>query len=171
MAERTVSLFILLLALCFYAAIFGAIAASITAIQVQVRKFQRVVDSTDEFGAVNDLPPALREKMARYALFDWSQNHGFSPKQFLGDLPLSVQSEVLLYIHASLVQRVPFFRCCSDRFLEAAILRMVPQVVLEGDYVYREGDKSDGQARQLRRWRWRGAVPPGEAHVRTEQIL
>ena len=46
------------------------------------------------------------------------------------------------YINRTLIERVPLFKQCSDRFLEAMILRMTSQVCLAGDYVFKEGSKS-----------------------------
>lgn len=139
--EQLVHCIILLVSLSFYALIFSSIAGSIQAFQVQFRKFQARVDSSVEFAAVNDLPRELRTKMDLYVRRDWQTNHGFLPELFLADLPTSVQSEVMLYIHSALVQRVPFFRTCSDAFLSSVILRMRPQVLLAGDYVFRSGDR------------------------------
>lgn len=46
------------------------------------------------------------------------------------------------FINRTLIERVPLFKQCSDRFLEAIILRMSGQVCLAGDYIFKEGDRS-----------------------------
>jgi len=68
------------------------------------------------------------------------QTKGFEINDMLRNLPTSVQSEIMMYINAGLIERVPLFKQCSERFLEAIILRMGIQCVLANDYVFKEGE-------------------------------
>ena len=91
---------------------------------------------------VYELPLDLQRKLFDYTNAMWNQNKGFETEAMLAHLPTSVKAEVMLHINESLIQRVPLLKQCSDRFLEAIILRMSSQVCLAGDYIFKEGDKS-----------------------------
>ena len=91
---------------------------------------------------VYELPLDLQRKLFDYTNAMWNQNKGFETETMLAHLPTSVKAEVMLHINESLIQRVPLLKQCSDRFLEAIILRMSSQVCLGGDYIFKEGDKS-----------------------------
>lgn len=173
--EQTVGLFILMAAICFYAGIFSSISAALSSLQQQSRAYQKLIDSTKEFAAVNGLPTNLTAKLCNYERHRWQQTHGFEMRDILGMVPLTVQSKILACIHATLITSVPFFRNfmtsltsssssrqlldndthpngdariditkhSNTKLLDAIILRLrPPTILLEGDYLFREGDLS-----------------------------
>ena len=140
--EQAVVIPILMLSALIYATIFGNMAYAIETITSTIRRYQSRMDMVKEFSGVYELPVELQKKLFDYTNAMWNQNKGFETEQMIAHLPTSVKAEVMLHINESLIQRVPLLKQCSDRFLEAIILRMSSQVCLPGDYVFKEGDKS-----------------------------
>ena len=140
--EQAVVIPILMLSALIYATIFGNMAYAIETITSTIRRYQSRMDMVKEFISVYELPVELQKKLFDYTNAMWNQNKGFETEQMIAHLPTSVKAEVMLHINESLIQRVPLLKQCSDRFLEAIILRMSSQVCLPGDYVFKEGDKS-----------------------------
>jgi CRP-like cAMP-binding protein len=140
--EQATVIPILLLSALIYAMIFGNMAYAIETLTATIRRYQTRMDNVKEFIKVYELPGELQKKLYNYNDEMWNQNKGFESDAMLAHLPTSVKAEVMMFINQSLIERVPLLKQCSDRFLEAIILRMSTQVCLPGDYIFREGDKS-----------------------------
>jgi CRP-like cAMP-binding protein len=140
--EQATVIPMLMLSALIYASIFGSMAYAIETITSTIRRYQSRMDSVKEFALVYELPRELQQKLFDYTNAAWNQTKGFETTEMLSHLPTSVKADIMLYINRTLVERVPLFKQCSDRFLEAMILRMSSQVCLAGDFVFKEGDKS-----------------------------
>ena len=134
--------FVLMATGVIYAAVFGNMSEAIHALSTSVRRYHGILDGVKEFSSIYALPPQLSGKLLRYAQANWDTTKGFQMDDVLSILPLSVHSEVLSHINHSLVMRVPLFRECHPRFLDAIITKLHNMVCLSGDYVFREGDMS-----------------------------
>ena len=134
--------FVLMATGVIYAAVFGNMSEAIHALSTSVRRYHGILDGVKEFSSIYMLPPPLAAKLLRYAQANWDTTKGFSMDDVLSIVPLSVHSEVLSHINHSLVMRVPLFRECHPRFLDAIITKLHNMVCLGGDYVFREGDMS-----------------------------
>ena len=134
--------FVLMATGVIYAAVFGNMSEAIHALSTSVRRYHGTLDGVKEFSSIYALPQPLTTKLLRYAQANWDTTKGFRMDDVLDILPLSVHSEVLSHINHSLVMRVPLFRECHPRFLDAIITKLHNMVCLSGDYVFREGDMS-----------------------------
>ena len=134
--------FVLMATGVIYAAVFGSVSEAIHALSTSVRRYHGMLDDVKEFSSIYALPPVLTSKLLRYAQANWDTTKGFQMDDVLAILPLSVHSAVLSHINHSLVMRVPLFRECHPRFLDAIITKLHNMVCLHGDYIFREGDMS-----------------------------
>ena len=140
--EQGYACFVLLATGVVYAAVFGNMANAIHSLTTSVRRHHDILDGVHEFSDIYALPVPLHHKLLAYAQQHWNHTKGFEVAEVIGPLPLSVKAEILSHINSSLLQRVPLFRECSPRFLDAIILQLRPVVCLPGDYIFREGDMS-----------------------------
>ena len=140
--EQAVVIPILMLSALIYATIFGNVAYAVETLSSTIRRYQNRMDMIKEFIKVYELPIDLQQKLFDYTNAMWNQNKGFETEEMLSHLPTSVKAEIMMHINESLIERVPLLKQCSDRFLEAIILRMSTQVCLAGDFIFKQGDKS-----------------------------
>ena len=56
------------------------------------------------------------------------------------NLSPALLSEINIYLHRDMVQKVPFFATCSSAVVQAVVQRLVPEVYLEGDFVIHHAD-------------------------------
>ena len=133
---------ILIISALIYATIFGNMAYAIETLSATYRRYQNKIDHVKEFVNVYEIPIELHQKLTDYTNEIWNQTKGFETEHMLANLPTSVKADIMMYLNHTLIQRVPLFKQCTDRFLEAIILRMYSQVCLTNDYVFKEGDKS-----------------------------
>ena len=55
-------------------------------------------------------------------------------------LPYPIRSDVMMHLHEELVKKVPMFQQAEGSFLRALVVRLGNQVILQGDYLFRQGD-------------------------------
>jgi CRP-like cAMP-binding protein len=140
--ERAYICVVLMAVLVIFAAILGQIQFAVRSVTGRARRYQKISDDLESYMKAYEIPKNLKKKLVNYKEANWNQNKGFDSSSILASLPASVRSEILIHINGSLVDRVPFLRNCSKRFLQAIILRLRLQICLSGDYLCREGEKS-----------------------------
>lgn len=106
------------------------------------RRYQQEKDKIKEFINIYEMPLAIQKKLYKYTDTLWHQNKGFDLEDLMKNLPKSVKAEVMMALNTTLVANVPLFKQCSDRFLEAVIVRLGTQVCLAGDYIFKQGEQS-----------------------------
>ena len=146
-SERSLFIPFIMISTLMYATIFGNIAYVTDIIAATTRRYQHRMDNTREFcgayGISNDKSEGrLGAKIRKYAVQDWLYTKGFDTKRILHGIPTTVQAQVLRHLYGSLIKSVPLFSECSDKFLDAMVLRLKLQLCLKNDCLFKEGDKS-----------------------------
>lgn len=54
----------------------------------------------------------------------------------LGDLPAGMRTDIALYLHREVLEKVPFFQNASDAFISVLVRYLKPQVMAPGTYMY-----------------------------------
>lgn len=67
---------------------------------------------------------------------------GFQADSFLEELPMGLRAEVMMYLYSAVLSKIPLFRECNPRFVEAIALRLKTQVGLPYEFIFKEGDRS-----------------------------
>ena len=55
-------------------------------------------------------------------------------------LPYPIRTDVMMHLHEEICKRVPMFQQADSAFLRALVVRLRSQVILRGDYLFRQGD-------------------------------
>ena len=103
-------------------------------------RYQAQLDKVNEFIRFHHLPISLRDKLHAYNDFLFAVNQGFDVNQIAHALPPTLQREVYLHLYEHLVRRVPMFANCDNGFIEELVQLLKPQVILEGDCVFRANE-------------------------------
>lgn len=88
-----------------------------------------------------NLPRELRNRVEQYYSYLWHAHGTFelSGAKFKNLSP-ALLTEINIYLHRDMVQKVPFFATCSPAVVQAVVQRLVPEVYLEGDFVIHHND-------------------------------
>lgn len=137
---------------CFYATVVGSVAVLVKNTDVQTSIYYGHMDALNSKMEVMGLPKQLRQRIASYYAFVWkrlrkfSTDHGefhLSVDSFIQELPLVLREEISLFLHKSMVQKVPLFRGCAESFLSDIVVHLRPQVNMPDELIIDVGGVGD----------------------------
>ena len=131
-----------------YAVLFGNVNALVQNMQSTSNKYREKIEVTDEFIETYHIPPGLSTRMRETMDYIWDVNKCFDVQEVLQGLPEALKVDILLYIHKPLISKVPFFRDADDSFVKQLIVELELRVALDGDYIFKEGDRGEVRAEQ-----------------------
>ena len=137
---------------CFYATVVGSVAVLVKNTDVQTKIYCEHMDALNSKMEVMGLPKPLRRRVASYYSFVWkrlrkfSTDHGqfqLNVDSFIQELPLLLREEISLFLHKSMVEKVPLFHGCAESFLSDIVVHLRPQVNMPNELIIDVGDVGD----------------------------
>lgn len=101
------------------------------------------LDKIETFMTLHHTPPELRGKIRRYYNYMWKNKKGYQDDSLLEGLPTKIQSELMLHINRSIVEKVPFLRGADTELLEDLMHELKPRVFVPGQKIFKVGDRGD----------------------------
>ena len=123
-----------------YAAIFGSVALLIQNTGSQWSRYRQRRDDVVQFASLYEIPKPLADKLLEYTSESWRMEKGIDQTAILTTLPLTVRVQVMLHLHQRVIAKVPMFQRAGAAFARALVMRFAAGVVLEGDWLFQEGD-------------------------------
>ncbi|KAH8057515.1 voltage-gated potassium channel [Aureococcus anophagefferens] len=124
----------------FNAAVVSTITAIIVNSNVSTQEFDEQLLRTNEYMRALHLPTELRDRIRDYYFHRWSEGKIFDESLILERLNPELCTEILFYKIRELIPKVPLLRTAGKRFPEILATAMDPQVFIEGDAVFIEGE-------------------------------
>ena len=138
--ERAFAIVTTLISGIVYAFIFGEVALLIQNQGAEWQGYRQKLDSINRFARLYELPTELKAKMQAYTMAAWQLDRGMDKVVVLQDLPEAVRVQVMLHLHEGLINQVHLFKKASAAFLRALVLRFELGIILEGDFLFQQGD-------------------------------
>eukprot|EP00002_Diphylleia_rotans_P025219 TRINITY_DN4986_c0_g1_i6.p1 TRINITY_DN4986_c0_g1~~TRINITY_DN4986_c0_g1_i6.p1 ORF type:complete len:1636 (+),score=306.35 TRINITY_DN4986_c0_g1_i6:100-5007(+) len=140
-AEKFVAICTMLTGAFFYGLLFGNIASVISTMDAASSRLLQKASKLHRYMSYHKLPDDLRVRIQNYFDIMWSRERGLDEFEITHDLPTALRSEVAVYIHRDLVNKVSFFRATHNAgFINSLVLNLKPQIALPGEVILREGD-------------------------------
>jgi voltage-gated potassium channel len=127
----------------FFGFLLGNIATLLFRMDAERERHLTKVDRAEAFMRYHQIPKGLREKVGAYYHYLWESRHHYDDRTVLATLPPTLRAEIILTLHAALIDRVPFFKGAERRSVEEIILALKPRVALPGEILFRAGDPPD----------------------------
>eukprot|EP00002_Diphylleia_rotans_P025766 TRINITY_DN5107_c0_g1_i6.p1 TRINITY_DN5107_c0_g1~~TRINITY_DN5107_c0_g1_i6.p1 ORF type:complete len:1069 (-),score=196.83 TRINITY_DN5107_c0_g1_i6:596-3802(-) len=139
--EKIFSIMAVFFGAAVYASIFGNMTNLIASLDMDGLRYREKLSMLNEYMRYRGLPHSLKDRIRNYYEVIWSRHKGLDESSILNDLPPSLRSDVALYLHHHLVQKVPLFQDCDiPGFINSLVVKLQPQVALPGDYIIRHGE-------------------------------
>lgn len=138
--ERFVTIVFMVIGASFYAEIFGQMVLVMHTIQQQ--------SSEDTFNRQQALQWARERKLGTkiveriqtyYSLVRIHYRH-ISNSAFLNQLPLSLRTEISMFLHEDLIQKVKLFELGDPSFILAVVRHLMPRIYMQEDFIIHRGD-------------------------------
>jgi CRP-like cAMP-binding protein len=88
------------------------------------------------------IPGELERKIVDYYAYAWRQRRAYDESEFLASLPSTLRREVAVHMKRDVLEQVELFHGADPEFVRYVALRLHPEVLTPGDWVFREGDKA-----------------------------
>jgi len=85
------------------------------------------------------LPAGVQQRIQDYYSYMWKQRLGYDETDFLASLPHSLREEVSRHLKKDVLERIDLFREAEEDFVTFMALRLQPQILTPGDWVFRQG--------------------------------
>lgn len=85
-------------------------------------------------------PISLQNRIHDYYDYLWYRHKGLDEEEILADLPLSMRTEIALFLNREIIQKIPFFQGASENFINVLVRLLKPQVCSPGEEIIKFGD-------------------------------
>ncbi|SCC90892.1 Uncharacterized protein SCG7109_BV_00020 [Chlamydiales bacterium SCGC AG-110-M15] len=123
-----------------YAYIIGNMASLVANIDAVAQAYRQKMDSINNYMRLREIPVELQKRIRRYYDYVWSRNKGLSEVNLLSDLPAPLYTELKLFLHREVLQKVPLFHEADSVFLSALVKILQPVSSAPGDFIINEGE-------------------------------
>ncbi|HRD66150.1 MAG TPA: cyclic nucleotide-binding domain-containing protein [Candidatus Competibacter sp.] len=127
----------------FFGFVLGNVATLLFRMDAERERHLTKVDRAEAFMRYHQIPKPLRKKVRDYYHHLWESRHHYDDRTVLATLPPTLRAEIVLSLHAALIDRVPFFKGAKRRSVEEIILALKPRVAVPGEVLFRVGDPAD----------------------------
>uniref|UniRef100_A0A7S4NRA4 Cyclic nucleotide-binding domain-containing protein n=1 Tax=Guillardia theta TaxID=55529 RepID=A0A7S4NRA4_GUITH len=124
-----------------FAIVVGNMTDLIGNLDVRALELKDKMDELDDFMHQENLPINLRVRTRRF--FEHVHNHSREVPPVVRELPITLQSEVSLYLYADLIRKVHFFKRCSKEFVTDVVRRCKPRTLAQSDFLFLAGEYGD----------------------------
>lgn len=123
-----------------YGFIIGNIANLIANIDIAKAQYKEKLEKINTFMKYRNLPSPLQNRINEYYNYLWESRRGYDESSVLLDLPISLKTQVALYINKDIIAKVPIFKGAEEAFIKEVILNLEPVVFTPGDTIVYKGD-------------------------------
>ena len=142
-AQMLYACLIMMTGVGFFGFVLGNVATLLLRLDGERERYLTKVDRAEAFMAHHQIPKSLRIKVGDYYRYLWESRHGYDDRTVLATLPPALRAEIILALHAELIEQVPFFQGTERRSAEAIVLAFKPRLAAPGEVLFRAGDPAD----------------------------
>jgi hypothetical protein len=119
------------------------VSSLVTNLDVAKSSYQRRLDEVNAYMRSQHIPTDLQERVRDYYSYLWAKQKGVDASNVLGDMPIGLSREILMFLNRDVLNRVEIFKGADELFLRESVRLMKPQVFLPGEYIIRQGEFAD----------------------------
>jgi len=126
--------------LAFLGYMIGFMASMLSRRDPSRALFQENIEQLSVAAQYGGIPQDLQRRVYDYYAYLWRQRLGYNESDFLSSLPQGLKEEVSRHLKGHVLERIDLFREADPDLVGQVALRLQPEVLTPGDYVFREGD-------------------------------
>ena len=138
--EIGVCIFVMFIGAITYAYIFGRIVAILEKENLHQGSNRERLEMATAWSKQRNLTPELNRRLEIYYKIAREKFSTQINYKFIDDLPLSLKTEVSLFMFNDLVSKIKLFELGDPAFMMALIRYLKPRLYMIGDYIIRQGD-------------------------------
>lgn len=120
--------------------IIGNIASIIANIDLAKAQHRAKMEEISAYLIERSIPRHLRKRISDYYDYVWENRRGQGENAILGELPISLKTQVSMFLNKDIIEKVPLFKGASPLLIEEIVTNLRAAVYLPGDYIIRKGE-------------------------------
>ncbi|XP_039862550.1 potassium voltage-gated channel subfamily H member 6 [Simochromis diagramma] len=142
-SEKMFSICVMVIGSLMYASIFGNVSAIIQRLYTGTTRYHTQMLRVKEFIRFHQIPGSLRQRLEEYFQHAWTYTNGIDMNAVLKGFPQSLQADICLHLHRSLLQNCKAFQGGSQACLRVLSVRFKTVHAPPGDTLIHYGDILD----------------------------
>ena len=134
---------VMMLGVGVYGYVIGNVASLLSNLDTMRAQFEEKREGLLNFMKSKNVPRSLQKRVRDYYDYLWEKRRGTDEAMMLEDLPRPLRTEISLFLHRELIQKVPIFQGSSELMLNDIVLQRRPAVFTPGDYIVRRGEPAN----------------------------
>jgi hypothetical protein len=141
--QKIYAILVMITGVGVYGYVIGNVASILSKRDPAKSQYFDNLDQLNAFVKYRDIPAALQKRIKEYYAYIWKKRLGFDEMTFLSALPQGLRTDVEIHLKFQILEKIPLFRELDNTFIEEVALNLKPDVYTPGEFIFREGQKSD----------------------------
>lgn len=138
--EIVYTMVVMILGVGMYGYVIGNVANLLANIDLAKAHYLANMERLSTFLNYRNVPSTLQKRIYDYYTYLWENRLGYDESAVLGELPVSLRTEVSLVLKREFIQKVPFLKDASKELIRDIALELQPMIFTPGDYIFRAGE-------------------------------
>lgn len=138
-AQTVYTMAVMILGVGIYGYVIGNVTTLLANMDLTTNHYREIMERVTAFMQYRRLPTGLQHQIRDYYAYLWANRLGYDESIVLAELPVSLRTEVALFLRRDFIERAPLFQEASTDLIREVALELRPVVYMPGDYVFRAG--------------------------------
>ena len=98
------------------------------------------MDDLNQYMEEKSLPKEIQTRILNHFRYKWRKSRGADDETIESELPLSLRTDIAMFLHREALEKIPLFRNTSSAFVSVLVRMMKPSVCAPGEYIVKFGD-------------------------------
>ena len=139
-AEVFICVFVMIVGAVTYAIIFGRVTSILERENLSTEINRRKMDNSKMWNEQRKVPNKFKKRIVAYFKYAREKFSNSVDYSFIDELPLSLRTEISIYMYQDLIHKVKLFELGDPSFMMAIIRHLKPRLYMQNDFVIRRGD-------------------------------
>ena len=139
-SEKVMSILVMVIGASVYGAIFGSIVAILEELNYKEVETQQKLEAAKQWSKLRKLDQPLKSRVLTYYTIVRNKFSHLLECEFIEELPLSLRTEISLFMHKEMIPKVKLFELGDPAFMMGIVRHLRPKLFMAGDYIVRQGD-------------------------------
>jgi CRP-like cAMP-binding protein len=142
-SERILSVFFMIIGGSVFGAVFGKIVTIMEKKSLRKVEKNQKLNTAKNWITMRKISSELKLRVLNYYNYASEKFGDVIQYEFLDELPLSLRTEISLYLHRDLIPKVKIFEFGDPGFMMGIVRHLKPKLYIAGDYIIRQGDYAE----------------------------
>lgn len=139
--EKVYAMSVMALGVAFYSLTIGNLTTLIATMDQKTRIMNTKLETLQDLAKEIKMPVSLKERIRKTVIHNCNENLSlYNETHIISELPSGIRSEVSLYLHKTIIEKIKFFHNKDPSFLALTVPKLKHMSCAEHEYLYHIDD-------------------------------